>query len=115
MDADEVIQSRLDHGSTARVSLGYCFTTMDRLEAQPAREFVAWVIKSLIICQHFATGTNRFDGERIRLRFILDEDGIESLGGHVWHPNVTPDRLATLLSLMASCGLVQSSEEGFCI
>lgn len=113
MENDDTIASQLCHGGAARVSFGYWFSTIDKLLDRPARELIDWTIKNLIISQHFAVGTNRFDGERIRLRFILEEEGLESLIRDPWHPIVTPDRLWTLLSLMDSCGLIRWTDEGY--
>ena len=113
MESDPTIEKQLHHGGAARVSFAYWFSTIDKLRDRPAKELIDWTIKNLIISQHFAVGTNRFDGERIRLRFILEEEGLESLVTSSWHPIVTPDRLGTLLSLMVSCGLIGETEEGY--
>lgn len=64
-----------------------------------------------IINQHLAVGTQRFDGQKIRLRMILEEDGLESLVGWPRQPRVTPDRLVALLSLLSSCGVVSRTGE----
>lgn len=111
--ADQVIKKYLSHGGATRVSLEHCFVTIERLHSQPNRALFDWVMKSLIICQHFATGTERFDGERIRLRFVLDEEGLEPIGDHVWHPIVTADRLASLLSLMHCSGMLKQQDGQF--
>lgn len=116
MENDDTIASQLHHGGAARVSFGYWFSTIDKLLDRPARELIDWTIKNLIISQHFAVGTNRFDGERIRLRFILEEEGLESLISdprRPWHPIVTRDRLWALLSLMESSGMIRWTEEGY--
>jgi hypothetical protein len=60
-------------------------------------------------------GTQRFDGKKIRLRMILEEDGLESLVGSPWRPDLTPDRLGALLSLLGSCGVVHKSERGYTV
>lgn len=113
MRDDSEIQRFLDRGGATRVSMEHCFRTTERMMNRPNRDFIDWVIKSLVICQHFATGTNRFDGERIRLRFVLDENGLDPIGTDAWHPIVTADRLPTLLSLMSCSDMLEKQEGAF--
>jgi hypothetical protein len=115
MRDDTVIQEHLSHGGATRVSMEHCFSTIERMKDQSNRAVVDWVLKSLIICQHFATGTDRFDGERIRLRFVLDEEGLEPIGTGVWHPGVTADRLKALLSLMVSSKMLRKDGEAYAL
>ncbi len=109
----EEIRDQLYHGGASRVSLRYWYDAVEKMLDRPSKELVDWTIKNLIISQHFAVGTNRFDGERIRLRIILEEDGLEALVDRPWHPVVTPDRLAAFLSLMASCGLIKKDGDKY--
>jgi len=51
------------------------------------------------------------------LRISIEEEGLEFLADKPLVPFVTPDRLATALSLMADCGLVQwdNSAQGYTV
>jgi hypothetical protein len=115
LEADKLLSCHLEHGGSARVSLAQWFQVVDRLMDRPCLELLDWTLKTLVISQHFAVGTQRFDGEKIRLRMILDEDGLETLVGSPWKPGVTPDRLASLLSLLVGCGVLITEDEAFCL
>lgn len=112
-ESDPTISAHLLRGGAARVSFGYWFQTVERMRERPFAELIDWIIKTLVISQHFAVGTNRFDGERIRLRFILEEMGLEPLVRSPWHPVVTQDRLPAMLSLLVSCGTIGETDGGF--
>ena len=60
----------------------------------------------MVLSQHFATAVNRYDGQSQRLRFSIEETGLESLVPRPWLPNVTADRLITALDLSAECGII---------
>lgn len=113
MREDPEIKPFIDRGGATRVSMEHCFRTTERMLTRPNRDFFDWVIKSLVICQHFATGTNRFDGERIRLRFVLDENGLDPIATHAWHPIVTADRLPTISSLMACANMLRKDGDAY--
>ncbi len=113
LEADKLLECHLERGGSTRISLAQWFRTVDRMKDRPCHELLDWTLKNLVISQHFAVGTQRFDGEKIRLRMILEEDGLESLVGSPWKPGVTPDRLAALLSLLEDCAIVKSDDEGF--
>jgi hypothetical protein len=55
----------------------------------------------------FSVAARRFDGETQRLRISIEEEGLEFLADKPLVPFVTPDRLATCLSLMPDCGLLK--------
>jgi len=111
LETDELLSCHLERGGSARVSLAQWFRVVERLANRPCLELLDWTLKTLVISQHFAVGTQRFDGEKIRLRMILDEDGLETLVTSPWKPGPTPDRLATLLSLLQSCGVVMQEKD----
>ncbi len=113
LEADKLLECHLERGGSARISLAQWFRTVDRMKDRPCLDLLDWTLKNLVISQHFAVGTQRFDGEKIRLRMILDEDGLESLVGSPWKPGLTPDRLAALLSLLEDCDIVRSDDENF--
>lgn len=64
----------------------------------------------LILSQHFTVAARRFNGQKQRLRIILEEGGLEFLADAPMFPSLTHDRLHTALSLMADCGLIDWNE-----
>jgi hypothetical protein len=73
--------------------------------------FLRHVFENLILSQHFSVAARRFDGATQRLRISIEEEGLSFLADSPLIPSVTPDRLATALSLMADCGLLRGDEE----
>jgi hypothetical protein len=108
---DDLLARHLERGGASRVSLAHWFRLVDRFRDSPWKVLMDWILKNLIISQHLAVGTQRFDGEKIRLRMILEEDGLESLVQHPWQPGVTPDRLSALLSLLVGSGVVTQPDQ----
>jgi hypothetical protein len=106
LQSDDLIASALKRGGSLRVSLAMWFATVERFESRPLRELFDHVLKALILSQHLATGTNRDDGKGLRLRILLDEEGLEALAQRPFRPIVTQDRLEALLSLLRSAGLL---------
>ena len=115
LEADELLSRHLERGGSARVSLAQWFRVVDRQMDRPCLELLDWTIKTLVISQHFAVGTQRFDGQKIRLRMILDQDGIEPLVRHPWRPRLTLDRLAALLSLLVCSGCVKNNADTYSV
>lgn len=112
LESEELLSRHINHGGSERISMAQWFRLVKQFRERPCIELLDWTIKTLIISQHFAVGTQRFDGKKIRLRMILDEDGLESLiNKSPWHPGLTPDRLETLLSLMTSCNAIKKVGE----
>ena len=73
-----------------------------------------WVGKSRDLASpatYFSVAARRFDGATQRLRISIEEEGLAFLADSPLIPSVTPDRLATALSLMADCGLLRGDEE----
>jgi hypothetical protein len=106
MTESPVTKPWLAKGGSDRVSLGHWQVTVNRLAEQPLKYLLDLLLKNFIVSQHFAVGTDRYDGERIRLRLILDEQGLDFLRESPWRPAVTRDRLVAVLNLMGSCGMV---------
>ena len=104
---DPDLQEELLLGGAARISLEYWASTWDKNRNYPLTELVALVLNHLVLSQHFAVATNRFDGGTQRLRIAIEEEGLEALVGKPWRPYIAADRLGTLLSLMADCGLIK--------
>lgn len=110
LEGDELLKCHLEHGGATRQSLAQWFSIVDRLRDQPFRQLIDWTLKNLVISQHIAVGTQRFDGKKIRLRMILEEDGLETLVRSPWRPGLTPDRLAALLSLLTGSHVLVDSD-----
>ncbi|MBF0392498.1 MAG: hypothetical protein HQL38_07440 [Alphaproteobacteria bacterium] len=100
-------------GGAARLSLYHLSQRFFALADAPIVEAARYLLEALVISQHFATAVNRFDGQNQRLRLAIEETGLSHLIGEAWHPTVTADRLATILSLAAECGLVAQVPEGY--
>lgn len=112
LESDDLLERHLEGGGASRQSLAHWFRIVDRFRHRPVGELIDWIIKNLIVSQHLAVGTQRYDGEKIRLRMILEEDGLESLVRHPWQPGLTPDRLSALMSLLEGCRIVTQDEHG---
>jgi hypothetical protein len=97
-------------GIAERMSLSFLRDTMDRCSGVEVVEFTRFLFENLVLSQHFSVAARRFDGETQRLRISIEEEGLEFLADKPLVPFVTPDRLATALSLMADCGLIQWDE-----
>ncbi len=100
----------LSRGHSDRISLNHFYALVDRIKNQPLEHLIDWIFKNLIISQHFAVGTQRYDGERIRLRMYLDEDGLYPIINKRWEPFPTSDRLDAFLSLLEGCKLLSRTE-----
>jgi hypothetical protein len=67
------------------------------------------MVENYFLSQHFGIAAARYSEGKQRLRITIEEGGLVSMLGSLnkaWHPNVTRDRLAAVLSLMADCRLV---------
>lgn len=106
MEGSPATKARLTEGGSERISLAFWQATVNRMASKPLRDLLDILLKNLVVSQHFAVGTDRYDGERIRLRLILDEQGLDFLRDAPWRPAVTRDRLGALFGLMGSCGMV---------
>ena len=106
MLADPDLKAWTGRGGAERVSVAHWHGIIAQHTDSSLGSLIDIVLKNLVISQHFAVGTDRYDGERIRLRLILDEHGIDFLRGWAWQPRPTPDRLAAAISLMRGCGMV---------
>lgn len=104
------VKAELHLGGAERVSLAFLRDTLHRCSAMTVLEFLRYVFENLILSQHFSVAARRFDGATQRLRISIEEEGLSFLAEAPLIPSVTPDRLATALSLMADCGLVSGDE-----
>jgi hypothetical protein len=104
---DEELQKELSHGGAGRISLEFWAKSWDKNCNYPLIDLIALVLNNMVLSQHFAVATNRFDGGTQKLRIALEEEGLEALVGKPWRPYIAADRLGTLLSLMVDCDLIK--------
>jgi len=76
------------------------------------KDFLLVVIEELVLSQHLAVATGRYDGGVVRLRVTIEEEGLRALVAKPWKPAPAADKLASGLSLMAECGLVERAAGG---
>lgn len=117
LSGDDHLRAFIGRGGSVRVSVKYWLEIVERMKVLPARRVLEYFFGNLIISQHFAVATNRYDGKTSRLRLALDEAAIESLvAPDPWYPRITPDGLDALLSVMTSCAILeQDDNEAFTI
>lgn len=115
LGSEAQVRPELERGTSDRLSLGYWTDTLLRWGALELEDFFRHLFEMLILSQHFTVAARRFDGQKQRLRIIIEEDGLEFLADAPVVPSVTPDRLYTALSLMADCGLIgwNDSQDGY--
>ncbi len=107
MQDTKVIRPELMLGTSERMSLMFLKDTMTRCANLQMVEFMRYLFENLILSQHFSVAARRFDGQTQRLRISIEEDGLTFLADKPLEPVLTPDRLATAVSLMADCGLLK--------
>lgn len=113
LNRDEHLSALVGLGGSVRVSVQYWLEIVERIKDRPMQSALEFFFTNLVISQHFAVATNRFDGKTSRLRLALDEGSIESLvAPRPWYPRITEDGLDALLSVMASCGLLRITTDG---
>ncbi len=105
--AEDEIRAACQLGEAERLSLAHFRDWVaERMDA-PAATAAIELLETHVLSRHLAVGVGRFDGERQRLRFTLEEEGLAPLIGAPLVPSVTEDRLAALLSLMVECGYLR--------
>jgi hypothetical protein len=107
MQATKAVRPELMEGMSERLSLSFMKDTVERCGELSMEEFLRYVFENLILSQHFSVAARRFDGQTQRLRISIEEEGLTFLADKPLVPFVTPDRLATALSLMNDCGLLK--------
>ena len=106
------LRSSLRHGGAEALSLVNWRETIDRTHHLDMKDFLLVVIEELVLSQHLAVATRRYDGGVVRLRVTLEEEGLRALVAKPWKPAPAADKLASGLSLMAECGLVERAAGG---
>lgn len=110
LEEEPAFQRDLKLGSVSRISLSY---QLERWRRFKDREFRVWmgdILERWVIGQHLSVGTLRYDGFTQRLRFSLEESGLEFYADHPFRPDISRDHLASALSLMSEVKLVDRSE-----
>lgn len=97
------VQPELNLGGGDRLSLNFWEGWLSRRGRLRPRDFITQVLEELIISQHLSVAARRFDGGAQRLRLSIEEEGLTVLAPDDLPLGVTPDRLFTVLSLMAEC------------
>lgn len=73
---------------------------------------MADLLERWILGQHLSVATLRYDGRSHRLRFSLEEQGLEFYANKPFRPIISRDHLAAALSLMTETQLIDADEEG---
>lgn len=112
--AEDEIVAACRLGGADRLSLSSLRAWLAARADAPAARSLVELVETHVLSRHLAVGVGRFDGERQRLRFTLEEEGLEPLIDAPLVPSVTEDRLEAALSLMVECGLVErAGEKGY--
>jgi hypothetical protein len=107
LSLEDEVRGYLSLGHAERISIGFWAKTFDKNSGYEFPNLVTLILNNMVLSQHFAVATNRFDGGTQRLRITIEEEGLEVLVSKPWKPDITPDRLETVLSLMAECELIK--------
>lgn len=102
----------LSEGGTVRVSLKHWSNLVYRSREGSAKRFLSLLVETYLVSQHLGVAAARYTGEAQKLRLSIEEEGLVSLldsQKDCWSPNITPDRLEAMLSLMSDCGLIEKA------
>jgi hypothetical protein len=110
-EAVDTVNKLLRHGGSERISLAYWRDFVRRSATLSFDEFLQLVFEQHIISQHLSVAARRFDGGTQRLRITIEEEGLTPLIATPLPLRVTPDRLATALSLMSDCDLIKHTPD----
>lgn len=114
LEHDDAAVIHLKVGGTPRVSLKKWSDFVYSHANTEMTDFLMIVVENFLLSQHFGTAAMRYSVGKQRLRITIEDSGLTSLlpgPDSVWHPRVTPDRLASAISLMVDCDLLVSSVE----
>lgn len=92
-----------------RLPLQWWVYTASQHAAIPFSAFLEKFIETWLVSQHLGVAASRFSDDSGRMRLSIEDGGLVSVlaGQHqCWSPVLTPDRIHTVLSLMAQCGLL---------
>jgi len=108
---DKELARDLKLGGADRVSLWHLHESYHRFSDRSLSDWIEDVMERWVIGQHLRVATMRFDGGTQRLRFGFGEAGLEFYAERPSKPNLTPDHLAAILSLMANSGMLAFEAE----
>jgi len=112
LEKQETVTGLLRYGGPERISLVYWRDFLRRCATVRFDEFLRLVFEQYVISQHLSVAARRFDGGTQRLRITIEEEGLTPLIATPLPLRVTPDRLATALSLMSDCNMIKRSADG---
>jgi len=115
LDSESVSTSLLDAGGVARVSLAHWMRYVERHAESRFVPFMVNFLEVFMLSQHFGTATRRYEVGKQRLRVTIEERGLTPMiaPDDLWYPATAPDRIEAMLSLMADCGVIGDSDEGY--
>jgi len=112
LDQLETVNALLRYGGAERISLVHWRDFVSRCAPLPFGEFLRLVFEQYVISQHLSVAARRFDGGTQRLRITIEEEGLTPLIATPLPLRVTFDRLATALSLMSDCDMIERTADG---
>ncbi len=112
LDEVEELRSSLRHGGAESLSLWTWLQTCTHMVQLSLKESLLSILEDLVLSQHLAVATRRYDGGVVRLRVTIEEEGLRALVAKPWKPAPAADKLASGLALMADCGLVVRAPGG---
>lgn len=112
-----VAKDVLDLGGAPRVSLSHWANYIDRQKEKIFPHFFLNFIETYMLSQHFGTATRRYQTGKQRLRLTIEENGLTPMisQNELWFPSPAPDRIETMLALLADCGMLELTEDGYTV
>jgi hypothetical protein len=92
-------------GQADRLPLDGLRRRVERMADLPFEDGLQTILSEWVIGQHIYWAVGRSGDDTQRLRLMLDEGGWLSFYAQPGNARATPDRLATVLRLMADCNL----------
>ena len=109
------LRAALRFGGSEGLSLSLWREICARSGNSTTHDFILMMLEEHVLSRHFAVATRRYDGNVIRLRITIGEDGLVALVSRPWRPAPAQDKLASGLSLMADCGLIARKDSGYTV
>ena len=100
-------------GGSDRLSIAWFLDWLGARVDTPVREMLRDLFSDLIFAQHLRVALSRFDGKAQRLRFLLEDHGIEPTVSARQKMGQTvlpwmPDRLDALTNLLSDCDVLEN-------
>jgi hypothetical protein len=95
-------------GGVLRVSLAHWADFLAKRQDDGDHVLCRQVVETYLVSQHLRVATQRAEVDKVKLRLVLEEEGLVSLivPGKEWRPRITGDRLPQLLALLTQCKLL---------